>query len=75
VNKLHCETKPAAATDLFSEGEAAAYLHQQPRTLRLWRNRRGLPHFKPTSKVVLYRRADLDAWLENSRVAVIGGAA
>ncbi len=57
------------ASDVFNETEAAAYLHQKPRTIRDWRARRGLPCFKPTAKVTLYRRADLDAWLERSRVA------
>jgi hypothetical protein len=57
------------ASDVFSEAEAAAYLHQKPRTIRDWRARRGLPCFKPTAKVTLYRRADLDAWLDRSRVA------
>ena len=55
--------------DLLNETEAAALLHLEPRTLRLWRQQRGLPHFKPTRKVVLYRRSDLLAWLEQSRVA------
>jgi len=64
----------AAATDLLTEAQAADYLHQKPRTIRLWRNRRGLPCFKPTSKVTLFRRADLDAWLERSRIATIHGA-
>jgi len=57
------------ASDIFSEAEAAAYLHQKPRTIREWRARRGLPCFKPTAKVTLYRRADLDAWLDRTRVA------
>jgi hypothetical protein len=57
------------ASDVFSEAEAAAYLHQKPRTIREWRARRGLPCFKPTAKVTLYRRADLDAWLDRTRVA------
>lgn len=60
--------------DILNETEAAALLHQEPRTLRLWRHARGLPHFKPTRKVVLYRRADVLAWLEQSRVAMIGVA-
>jgi len=54
------------ASDVFSEAEAAAYLHQKPRTIREWRATRGLPCFKPTAKVTLYRKADLDAWLEHS---------
>ena len=57
------------ASDVFSEAEAATYLHQKPRTIRDWRARRGLPCFKPTAKVTLYRRQDLDAWLDRTRVA------
>jgi hypothetical protein len=57
------------SSDVFSEAEAAAYLHQKPRTIRDWRAQRGLPCFKPTAKVTLYRRADLDAWLDRTRVA------
>ena len=58
------------AGDIFNETEAAVYLRQKPRTLRLWRTRRALPHFKPTKKIVLYRRADLDNWLERSRIQI-----
>lgn len=53
--------------DLLSEPQAAEYLHQQPRTVRLWRAKRGLPHLKVTNKVVLYRRAELDLWLNRFR--------
>jgi hypothetical protein len=57
--------------ELLTEAQAAEFLHQKPRTLRDWRRRRGLPHFKPTQKTVLYRKADLLAWLERYRVAMI----
>ena len=60
----------AGRSDVLTELEAAAYLHQQPRTIRAWRTLRGLPHFKPTHKVTLFRRQDLVAWLERSRVAL-----
>jgi hypothetical protein len=55
------------AADLLDEAQAAEYLRQKERTLRIWRAKRGLPHLKPTSKVVLYRRGDLDAWLSKFR--------
>jgi hypothetical protein len=55
---------------LWNEREAAAYLKQQPRTLRLWRHTRGLPHLKITSKVVLYRKDDIDGWLSRHRLAI-----
>ena len=71
-----CAVKPitklkpgSGQSDVFNEAEAAAYLHQKPRTIRDWRATRGLPCFKPTAKVTLYKRADLDAWLERTRVS------
>ena len=48
----------AEVRDIFDEREAAEYLHQKPRTIREWRATRGLPCFKPTAKVTLYRRQD-----------------
>lgn len=65
------------------DAEAAKYLRQQPRTIREWRHTRGLPHIKVTSKVILFRRADLDAWLDRHAVTIppvrqiqiVGGAA
>jgi hypothetical protein len=60
-------------TDLLDEKQAAAFLHITPRVARLWRTTRGLPHFKPTKKTTLYRRSDLLAWLEQTRVATTGG--
>jgi hypothetical protein len=62
-------TPGSGQSDVFNEAEAAAYLHQKTRTIRDWRAKRGLPCFKPTAKVTLYRRADLDEWLDRSRVA------
>ncbi len=59
------------AGDLMDEAQAAAYLIIKPRTLRLWRHTRGLPHIRITSKVIRYRRADIDAWLLQRRVAIV----
>lgn len=55
--------------EILTEKQAAELIHQKPRLLRLWRECRGLPHFKPTRKVVLYKKADVLEWLESSRVA------
>ncbi len=56
----------------WNEREAAFYLRQKPRTLRLWRLTRGLPHSKVTTKVILYTKNDIDQWLGRQRVAVMG---
>lgn len=63
-------TRMEHLADVLDESEAAAYLHQKPRTLRIWRTR-GLPFYKPSAKVILYKRADLDAWLDKFRIAEI----
>lgn len=57
----------ATPPDLLNDPQAAAYLSVEPRTLRLWRQTRGLPHLKITAKVVRYRRTDLDRWLAGFR--------
>ena len=67
--KLQNTAKPAGDL-LEGDAEAAAYLRQQPRTIRDWRNRRALPHIKVTSKVILFRRSDLDAWLDRHAVTI-----
>jgi excisionase family DNA binding protein len=59
-----------AAADLLTDEQAAALLSVEPRTLRLWRHTRGLPHIRITSKVIRYRRADLDAWLSRHFVTI-----
>jgi len=56
--------------DILDDKQAAALLHTNPRTLRLWRSTRGLPFIRITSKVIRYRRADIDEWLARRRVAI-----
>jgi len=60
----------ATAPDVMNEREAASYLRTKPRTLKLWRHTRGLPHSRISNKVVLYTRSDLDGWLARRRVAI-----
>jgi excisionase family DNA binding protein len=55
--------------DILTDEQVANLLNITPRTLRLWRTTRGLPHIKLTSKVVRYRRADIDTWLQQHSVA------
>jgi hypothetical protein len=57
--------------DLMDEAQVAAYLLITPRTLRLWRRTRGIPHIRITSRVIRYRRSDIDAWLSQHRVAIV----
>jgi hypothetical protein len=53
--------------ELLDEKAACEYLKQTPRTLRLWRAKRGLPHIRITNKVIIYRKPDVDRWLMSFR--------
>lgn len=45
--------------------QAAKYLGISEAVLRLWRSEaKGPRHFKAGEKLVRYRRADVDAWIE-----------
>ena len=49
----------------LNEREAGRYLGISAAVLRLWRSeRKGPRHFKAGEKLVRYRRADLDSWIE-----------
>ena len=56
--------------DVLDDKQVSALLHTNPRTLRLWRHTRGLPFVRITSKVIRYRRADIDQWLARRTVAI-----
>jgi len=55
--------------ELFSTREAAEYVGARPHTLETWRasGRYGIPFVK-VGRLVKYRRADLDAWLQSRTV-------
>ncbi len=57
--------------EILDDEGAAKFFGIETRTLRLWRRTRGLPHFKITSKVIRYRRSDLEAWMALRRVAIV----
>ncbi len=52
---------------LLDTRQAAEYLCVAPRTLEIWRSckRNSIPYIKVGRRLVRYRRADLDRWLES----------
>jgi hypothetical protein len=70
MRKLISTPTPPVAGQLLTDTEAAAILAVEPRTLRLWRATRSLPHIRITSKVIRYRRSDLESWLERRRTVI-----
>ena len=55
---------------MMTPEEVAAYLRIQPNTLKVWRAEGvGPVCHRYNSKVVRYRRADVDAWLDMRRTA------
>jgi predicted DNA-binding transcriptional regulator AlpA len=58
--------------------QAAKYVGVSEAALRLWRTRgEGPRHFRAGEKLIRYRRADLDSWIESrlsERISPVGGA-
>ncbi|WP_018952492.1 helix-turn-helix transcriptional regulator [Thioalkalivibrio sulfidiphilus] len=53
---------------LAETDETSEYIHTSPRTLIRWRNEgKGPPYIKAGHRV-LYRKRDVDAWLEGRKV-------
>jgi excisionase family DNA binding protein len=59
-----------AAGLYLTDEDVAAQLGVDARTVRAWRNLRGLPHLRITQKVVRYRQSDVDEWAASRRVAI-----
>jgi hypothetical protein len=53
---------------LGSTADAAAYVGISPRTLIRWRSLRSGPPFIRVGHRICYRKRDLDAWLDGSRI-------
>jgi len=49
----------------FTPKEAGRYLGVAEATLRLWRSRDAGPRYFRAGKLIRYRRADLDSWIES----------
>lgn len=69
--------KPApAGQDLLTPREAAEYVRQSTNLLAQLRFKgQGPKYLKPTPRTVLYRRSDLDAWLNASERTSTAGVA
>ncbi|MBI4662163.1 MAG: helix-turn-helix domain-containing protein [Verrucomicrobia bacterium] len=63
-------TSGAVLTALLTDQQAAEFLSVKPRTLRLWRHARGLPHIRITTKEIRYRLSDLEDWLARRRTVI-----
>lgn len=52
----------------FSEPDAAAYIGRRPSALRAWRMQGRGPSYIRYGRSIVYRREDLDTWLNAHRV-------
>ena len=54
----------SSEVELMSEGEVARMLGVRPRTVGVWRRKRGVVGVRVGAKVVRYRRGEVEKWLE-----------
>jgi len=67
---------PEVASQLRTLDEAAAYLHTPVATLRYWRHLGDTgPRSMKIGRRVMYRQADLDAYIERQAADTGGGSA
>jgi hypothetical protein len=52
--------------------KAAAYISCEADTLKNWRNRKKGPPYSMAGDKPVYRRSDIDAWLNASRISFEG---
>ena len=62
---------PDNTDSLLTETGVAEIAQVKPRTIKLWRETRGLPYVRITSKVIRFRRGDVDAWLSRHLVETV----
>lgn len=55
-------------SELLDRAAAAEYLRQQPETLRVWAWKGIGPAYMKVGRRPLYRRSDIDKWLDEQRV-------
>jgi hypothetical protein len=73
---MHSPDRTLSPVALLDEREAADYLRASPHTLRGWRCKGGGPRFVKVGRKVVYRVADLDAWMtERTRAHTSQGRA
>lgn len=55
--------------EMMTTEEAGEYIGCSPRTMRELATNRDIPHYKdPKGRIIRFRRADLDAWMQYLRV-------
>ncbi|MHB8522191.1 MAG: helix-turn-helix domain-containing protein [Limisphaerales bacterium] len=55
---------------LLDDDGAAKFLGLTPRTIRLYRQQRGLPFLRLSSKIIRFREVDLEDWAVRQRVQI-----
>lgn len=58
-------------SEMLSTEEAAKYLGVSTSLLYKMTSRRKIRHFKPTGKLVYFKREDLDKWMRSNPVATM----
>ncbi|MBN2243398.1 MAG: helix-turn-helix domain-containing protein [Acidobacteria bacterium] len=57
--------------DVLRARQAAKYIGRSLGSLYVLTSRNQIPHFKPRGKVLLFRKCELDSWIEAGRVPTV----
>ena len=71
ASKKYPAIEPDGGVYLRGQAAAARYLHVSPRCISEWQSRKILTVLKVSRKVVLFRKADLDAAMSRYEIPAI----
>lgn len=71
INELSekLEKRQSATKEFLTTEEAACYLGCSAANIYKLTMNREIPHFKPSGKMMYFKRGDLDAWITRCRVS------
>ena len=66
---LHISQQAFAKKEILTLGEAAAYAGVSKSFVYKLTSSRAIPFYKPATKLIFFKRTELDAWLLQNRLA------
>ena len=72
MEEMNIKTAAQAGKEMMTFAEAAAYMGVSKSYLYKLTHLRKIPHYKPTGKLVYFKRAEVNEWLQGVRVATEG---
>lgn len=68
IERLESLANKFPQKEFLSAAETSAYLNISTSYLYKLTSSRSIPHFKPSGKMIYFKRSDLDEWISKTRI-------